>query len=253
MVKSEITVKKTTEYGKFKAVKGNREVKRGHVLKLKLSVKEKNLLKYSPILVNENFEVIDGQHRLEVCREYKLPVYYVVVKNSDIYDVQMLNSSSKSWALNDYMTCYCELGKDDYCIYMKFKKENKLSHGITQLLLSGNRGEGGGIHKDFKAGNFKIVNLMKANKQVKMLKDIEAILKTSRKKFYMKRSFATALLMLFDEQDYNHERMLRKVAYLGDNIGDYENYKSYLRIFQEIYNDREKKKVIFPTVAVLED
>ena len=53
----------TRDYSMFKTVTGNREVDKGHVQKLKREIQKKDL--DLPIFINENDEVVDGQHTLQ--------------------------------------------------------------------------------------------------------------------------------------------------------------------------------------------
>ena len=62
----------TYEYDKFKKIKGNRKINFKNLGKIINSMSKKQLV--IPILVNEKFEVIDGQHRLQACIELGLPV-----------------------------------------------------------------------------------------------------------------------------------------------------------------------------------
>lgn len=53
----------TTSYGLFKKHPLNREIDEQNLNKIIQSIKHQNLLNIQPILVNENYEVVDGQHR----------------------------------------------------------------------------------------------------------------------------------------------------------------------------------------------
>ena len=69
-------VNSTNDYLKFKTLKGNRNVNKLHVRRLKESFKEAYLL--SPIIVNQNFEIIDGQHRFEAAKSMELPINFII-------------------------------------------------------------------------------------------------------------------------------------------------------------------------------
>jgi ParB-like chromosome segregation protein Spo0J len=69
---------KTTDYKLFKINKLNRIVQTGHIEKLKKSIEKVGYLKYNPIIVNEDMEIIDGQHRYFACVKLNLPIYYEV-------------------------------------------------------------------------------------------------------------------------------------------------------------------------------
>ncbi len=105
-----VTIESTTEYGKFKSVKGNRDVSRLHMLTLKKMIEKDNMLAYNPIVVNKAFEVIDGQHRLEAAKELGEPIYYIVSPSADIDEVIAMNANSKVWGATDYLNSYADRG-----------------------------------------------------------------------------------------------------------------------------------------------
>lgn len=61
----------TNDYSLFKTLKGNRNINQAHLYRLTKSIKEKYLL--SPIVVNEHFEIIDGQNS-EAQRFHPMPL-----------------------------------------------------------------------------------------------------------------------------------------------------------------------------------
>ena len=63
-------------YTKFTLLDDNRDINDVHVEALAKSMKKSGQL--MPIIVNENLEVLDGQHRLKACELLGLPVAYVV-------------------------------------------------------------------------------------------------------------------------------------------------------------------------------
>lgn len=101
-------VYETADLSKFKQLKGNRPVKISKALRD--SIAKRGVL--TEIKVNRKMEVIDGQHRLAVARELGLPITYTF-DDSDI-DVAELNSTSKSWKVEDYIHKYAESGYQSY-------------------------------------------------------------------------------------------------------------------------------------------
>lgn len=92
-------IQHTLDYDKFRTIAGNREVDQPHVRRLAEEIALNDLTPYSPVLVNETWEIIDGQHRFEVCKSLNLPVYYLQVPGLDLTSVQRINTSSKRWSL----------------------------------------------------------------------------------------------------------------------------------------------------------
>ena len=70
---------KTTEYTMFKFIKGNRPINYTHVGNLVNSIKEKDLA--MPIIVDQDMNVVDGQHRLKAYEILSKPVTYIVKKD----------------------------------------------------------------------------------------------------------------------------------------------------------------------------
>ena len=121
MVKHSNQVHTTTDYFMFKTLNGNRDINQLHLTRLKESFKKDYLT--TIIMVNENFEIIDGQHRFLICQEFKLPINYIICKNYGLNEVQILNANMKNWQTVDYVNGYCDLGYKDYMIYRDFVEE----------------------------------------------------------------------------------------------------------------------------------
>ena len=56
----------TENYDMFKKIGGNRKINKANYAKIVKSMKEEQLI--IPIVVNERYEIIDGQHRYTACR-----------------------------------------------------------------------------------------------------------------------------------------------------------------------------------------
>lgn len=158
---SDLKVLETTNYAKFKEIRGNRVLNRKYLSRLAESVKENNLLAQNPIIVNENMQVIDGQHRLKVAETLNVPIYYTVIRSGSIKDVQMLNVNVRSWSMKDFLDCYTELNNKDYIALKEFAETSGFSVSISLALLTG----GFDVHSmskrmdDFRSGNFKVTHL----------------------------------------------------------------------------------------------
>lgn len=109
---SDIKVYVTEDYSIFNQLKGNREVMPRHVNEIVDSIK-KNGYYPVPILVDNNYTIIDGQHRFEALKQLNLPVYYV--KNGFIdNDCIELNVNAKNWNIVDYIKFFASKGLKDY-------------------------------------------------------------------------------------------------------------------------------------------
>lgn len=119
----------TKDYSKFKKLEGNRDVPIARVEIIKRSIENVGYVT-NPIIVNEKFEVIEGQGRLQALKELELPVDYVIEDGCDIRQCVALNMRNTNWKLSDFIKSYADRGYVGYkrlCMLME-KYDN---YGIT--------------------------------------------------------------------------------------------------------------------------
>ena len=222
-------IEATEDYSIFKKIDGNRRENDSHVKKLKQSIAlDPKTIFLSPILVNEKYEIIDGQHRLKAISQLGLPVYYIRHKGLDLDTVQKLNSNAKQWQPIDYAKAYMQKGNKNYAYYVDAKdsvyginhdsllKYLALDQPITSI--------------SFKQGVLVVPNFKKSMELLKMLADFNQF------KRYSTRNFALAFLRLAQEDNYDHDRM---ISQFNNHINEFEDRSSEVGYFIElnrIYN-----------------
>lgn len=231
--KSVNTVQKTNDYNKFKTKQGNRDLNQLHLKRLKSSVQEMDLLHANPILVNERFEIIDGQHRFNVCVELGKPIYYIVVKGLGLREIQVLNANSKNWKLEDYIDGYCSMGKVDYCELKKYVESTSLGIMVLVSLFCGS--DNSDHLNKLKNGELKITHKNRGLIVLQWVKDWE-----KHYAGFSRRSFVLALSQLYSVKGYSHEKMMQKIKYQSAKLVDSLNTKTYLALLEEIYNYKER-------------
>lgn len=236
--KQQIVVFHTKDYEKFKHLEGNRNIVKPHLKRLKASMQKKFL--FSPILVNEKHQIIDGQHRLEVCKQLGYPVYYIVKKGYGLDEIQVLNSNLKNWNVDDYMNGYIELGIEDYNLYKLFRQEFGFDHQSCLSMLMGKdfvRDGGTSVNQEFKNGEFRVLDYKKALQSAEKIKMVGQYYKGNKR-----RSFVMAMLKCFKNKEYNHSVFMSKISYQSTKLVDCTNEKEYLTLIEEIYNFKSRDK-----------
>ena len=104
---------RTHDYSLFTRLEGNRAVVASRVSKILKSVTDYGYI-FNPIVVNESYQIIDGQGRFEALRAMDLPIDFVIAPGAGLEECIALNSSTTSWTLPDYIDSYCELGNANY-------------------------------------------------------------------------------------------------------------------------------------------
>ncbi len=216
----------TFNYDQFKMLDGNRMVHPGHLHRLKKSFEEKQLV--IPIIVNEKNQVIDGQHRLEVCKQLNLPVYYIINAGYGIKEIQKLNTHMKNWNVDDYLKCYCGQGIEDYVKYKDFRAKYGFGHQETLAFLMGSTSN---FSKIFNDGNLKIKSLEEAEIAAQRVSQFAEFYKG-----YRRKSFVFAVLSLLKHPEYDHSEMLKKISMQQRMMVRCANTEQYLTLLEEIFN-----------------
>lgn len=227
-------VLETKDYNKFRSIDGNRSKNLLHVNRLRKAMSENYL--FTIIIVNENFEIIDGQHRFDVIKELNLLLNYVICKGYGLKEVHILNQNSETWNADDYLTGYCNLEYKDYVEYAKFKKKYKIGHNETLSLLTGSIGKGD--INSFYRGEFKIISLKNAEDIIEKILKIEPFYKNVRR-----RSFIYAMMGLFKNPNFDFNEFLQKLSFQPTSLMDCTNANNYKDLIEEIYNYRRRVKV----------
>lgn len=226
----------TRDYNLFKYVLGNRTLKDSNVHNLVESIKNKNLLHLNPIIVNESFEIIDGQHRLQACKILNIPIYYVMYKGTELEDVRALNTAQLRWGLQDYISSYCQQGNQNYIRFDNLCKKFNISPIKIGYMLLSKHDMGS---KSIKSGNleFSDIDYMKGIIFINRILDF--------KKYY--RYFPSALISAFrllnEIKGYNHTSFVENLARNQNKLKYYNTRREYLVLFDEVYNYGKQKKL----------
>ena len=102
-------------YDKFKFIDGNRKIYEDHVRVLAKSYQRNpELIELRPVLINENWEIVDGQHRMLACKMIAHAVPYIQMPGLTVQTAQLLNATQKSWQMRDFLHSYAVSGLPEY-------------------------------------------------------------------------------------------------------------------------------------------
>ncbi len=232
----ETCVQSTTDYKKFKILLGNRKISERHIASLILSFKIKNIP--VPVVVNEKFEVIDGQHRVGVCKTLGIPISYIVIPGLTIDDVHLLNSNQSNWKDEDLANQYSAryiAGESIYADYKRvadFQKKTNLPLGKAIILLGNGKKVGS---ETIRKGAYVITSTMDraeelADNMAELGKEIGSTRTNST-------NFWNAYVLVLRIEGVSHENMLRKLKRFGSELDGTKNTVfGYADFFDEIFN-----------------
>ncbi len=224
-------------YSLFKDFNGNRNVNKIHLKRLQKSMEEEYLK--IPIIVNENYEIIDGQHRYLACKELKLPIFFIKIKGYGLKQIQRINSNVKQWSFNDYLSTYADEELPEYIKVRKFINKYEFGQNESLAMLLGYTNlTNENIRKKFEAGEFKIKDLKEAERKAEMLTMIKTFYSG-----YKRRSFVVAMLSLLDNKLFDFYLFLKKLKFQSTKLIDCTTKEQYLIIIESIYNYKTSEKV----------
>jgi len=233
----------------FKTLKGNRYVNNLHVKRLKNSFRESYLL--SPIIVNQHYEIIDGQHRFVAAKEMGLPINFIVCDDYSLKEVQILNTNMKNWKKEDYLKAFCDLGYPEYLRFRNFMREfpdfgiasseailtnhlGSVNKYDSELRSKTNKNGSYGINY-FQEGNLVIPDYQKSVDNAEKIMMIKPYFQR-----FNNRTFVAAMLGIFRIKDYNHAKLLSKLKNNPTVLQPCQNVSQYKLLIEDVYNFRSR-------------
>lgn len=125
---SNVKIYETYDFSLFKRMAANRKVSEGNVTKIMASINVNGLL-HNPIVVNKDFDVIDGQHRLRALHELskqgdRHPILFVIKDDYTESEMIAYNSYNRfNWTASSFLQHYTERGFKPYVALSKFMSD----------------------------------------------------------------------------------------------------------------------------------
>jgi len=135
----EIIVYETREFDKFKTMEGQPTARaKKNSPDLAAKMRKANNTQYQPIIVNENYEIIDGNTRRYACELLGIPVRYSIVETTDTESLEMMkavNGAQKPWTEDNFIEFYATgFKKQEYIDLIEFKSEYNLTNGLLRVM-----------------------------------------------------------------------------------------------------------------------
>lgn len=240
-----MNVFKTNDYSIFNNLIGNREVTKIGALKNKADFSKEYPFQ-APIIINDDYEVIDGQHRLEICKENNKSVYFIISKDADIETVYEINDYKHEWKIKDFVLSYKQRGNEVYLWVDEFSKSLNLPHSMALIFTT----KTGQVYSDkiIRSGELEFnISIARENfkENTEKYKDVKRVLENKINVGKLKKNFFSALIVLFNEEGYNHEHFIKQLEKYYSRINNNEQTKRYyLSVMEDIYNYNSRKRPI---------
>ena len=229
----------TEDLNRFELMRGNRPPNPQHVEQLAKNIEKFGML-CNPILVNEDMQVIDGQHRLLAAKKTGVSIYYIIVKGYNLEQVKALNLKQKNWTKLDFLNSYADMGIEPYVYIRQFLNRHivfKLRTALTLLDcvnsdFIGNRIKTG----KFKEGTVKTGDRQKAEVYAEYLKLLKSYHKLSG-------AFCSVMIQMFKKDNFVFSEFLNKLKLQPTALVECANSEQYKQLIEHIYNYKRRNKV----------
>lgn len=233
----------TKNYNIFKLYEWNRQISKSTLRKLKKSY-DVNGWKKVPIIVDERFGIVDGQHRYMFAKENNLPIYFMIIKGITRNDCQIMNSARTGWTAKDYIHFYAIQKKPSYVMLNSLLNTySNLNLGIivyaTSNLLQG------------QASTTKIINgtyECTENQYFSAIKVLDFLTKSEEyinKIKGRKTQLCQAIIFALRNVEIDNERLAVKLKENYNSFNPPVDMETALSELERIYNyklkDRDKR------------
>ena len=222
----------TKDYSIFKKLNGNRDTDINRINKIIDSIQEVGYIT-SPILVNENMEVIDGQGRLEAFKQLEIPVEYIIQKGAGIKECVSMNIYQTNWKLIDYIKSYKDLNIKSYVLYYKLIEKYK-NLNIT-IIYTALNGYGKPEHKEIREGQLRFTE-EQYEAAVKKLDYLEKFIPYFNKINGKFGQLARAILICYDIKNVDKDRLFEKITTNIRTMTPWIGLPGALQSIEEVYN-----------------
>jgi len=234
---------KTKNYDQFKYFKSNREVTVNQ--KLSTEIKTNNRLHSHPIVVDKNMYVLDGQHRLDIAREMKIDIYYIIDEMGCEDDIR-LTQGSKNWSQNDYLNFHKSHNVAEYIFIDKIINEYDVKlNRILKCFITAT--DSYSITSSFKSGKIKF--RIPQDEIIRIISDYKEISDTCnlfiQKPFYS--TFHDSILILLQIKEFSKDRFIEQINRSPDHLivaSKFNSIKNVKDALLRIYNKWKRNDVL---------
>jgi hypothetical protein len=227
----------TKEYAKFKLIKGNRLIKNPKIKKLVSSMSTHGWVPGSYVVVNNKWEIIDGQHRVLAAMQCNIPIVYTMEKKSDEKSMRTLNTGGDNWQMNDHLHGLVEDGNPHYIKLQNLMKEFP-ELKITECLMLCKNGYTAVPRGTFENGEFTTKDMNVARTWGNYIMRLKPFAK-----FFNTGIFVRALIVCLGKECFNFEEFIHKIELRPTSLVKCGTREQYIELFENIYNYRRSDKV----------
>ena len=173
-------------------------------------------------------EVFAGQHTVEACKKLKLPVVYCLFEDVNDRAMISLDSSAKSWSMQDKLKFGVTDGIEDYIFLDKIYRKERLPLTALIIMYGGAYG-----NKAFRELKWRALTVARGHNVLKYIKEIETTFNIKHVRF---ARFLWGFCKVIDSGKYDHNRMMYQLNKCSSMLTKQANPEGYITNIEMVYN-----------------
>ncbi len=238
-------IEKTRDYNKFHKLLGNRPIDKGNIKRLEKAIEKDNQLNLHPIIVNGDFEIIDGQHRLEVAKRLNLEIFYL--KSEQVTDDHMIeaNVNQKVFEVTNYIDYFAiRERKSDYIQLKEMIHTTGLKPKALLTLILGSVNSS--LLDFLKTGKFKFPTKEEPLEIINFYFDFSAYVNDKRITpftMFTNHNFTRALRWLSKTTGFSQEIFFKKLDLRWFDLKPQRTSENWYELLLNIYNYKNQTRI----------
>lgn len=233
----------TKDYHKFNFIKTNRDIHPTHLKNLIKNMKEKGWLPGSYMVVDRNFFVIDGQHRLKAAAELGIAVRYVMEKAANEDTMHNLNKDQKKWNIMNHIDQFMKKNNTNYIHLHEFMTQFPCFKPTEAMMFCKNKFVRVSA-QEFENGLFKVNDMKVASKWAEKIASLKPLIP-----FYNRGFFVRAVITCMSKPGFKLDEFIKKVNLRPKLMVNCGSVDQFIEVIENVYNhyrtDKEKINLRF--------
>ncbi len=238
-------VNATMDYSLFFIIKGNRPICKTHLKKLKEEISIDNQLHLHPIIVDSEMNIIDGQHRLEVAKLLKVPIYFIKSESITEKHIISTNVNQKKFTIGDYLNySLLRYNSKEYERLINYMNCTKLGLKAIITLLLGTLSSN--IIDLIKSGKFKFPDSEGIEDIIQLYLDLDAFIdfrKIKPRSMISNVKFTKALRWLYLTSNFDKEVFFKRLADRWHELHPQGTVEDWYKLLLNIYNFKNRTPI----------
>lgn len=240
-----MSIQQTKDYTIFKKLDGNRPINRHHIKRLVKSISEDNQLHLHPIIINKDFCVIDGQHRLEAAKTIGTDIFYLQSDTVTDHHLIECNVNQKTFDVDNYIDFFAIKDKiPEYVELRRMLLETDLKPKALLTLIFGTVSQN--LLEFLKTGKFKFPKSEEPKNILSFYSDFKAYVTDKRLRPYSmftNHNFTKSLRWLYLTTGFEKEIFFKKLDMRWFDLKPQRNAEEWYKLLINIYNFKNHTKL----------